>query len=281
MADLPDAEHSALYLYGIVPSAGIDGEPLVLAVRGLDDEPITVISAGGIGVLTHACEPIPYEGDVAQVHARVLAQHGVISAAHAAAGTILPIRFNSIVAATTELSAMQVLTAWLERGHDEIEARLEGLRQRVELGVQVTAGAIPAESPAASEPPARGRAYFQAQLAQRKEKENLRATEALGAQAMFDRLAELSDRIVVNPKRPQREGAAPVTGRMLLDVSLLVHPDQVAEIGSYLGEVDALPGMTVRFTGPWAPYAFAGAFDMPLMVQPTDDAATRPGAPDA
>jgi len=281
MTGTPDEAFTALYMYGIIPSVGIDGQPLAAGARGLNGAPVHVVAYRDVGVLVHACAPIPYQGDVAAIHAWVLAQHEVVRATHADAGTILPIRFNSIVAATDDRTADDVLVAWLERCHDELAARLAELRDRVELGIQILSGrtsvdpstslgAVPALSVS------RGRAYFQDQLAARQDKERLRASEALTTRAVFDEVAARSEAIVVNPKRPERlgssgSGAMPVGGNMLLDVAVLAHPDQVGEIGQYLGELAATPGLTVRFTGPWAPYAFAGAFDMPLLISATSD----------
>ena len=284
MTYLPD-ETTALYLYGIAPSLSTDGKPMEIAALGLDGAVVSLVVCRDVGVLVHACPPFPYEGDVALVHAWVLAQHEIISAAHAQAGTVLPIRFNSIVAATGDRTATEVLVAWLDRGHDEIVARLDALRDRVELGVRVTVGAPPSDSAVGADAPApaRGRAYFQAQLAQRKEKERMRATEAHIAQAVFDELAALCDGIVVNPKRPPRAGtpvadAPQASGRVLLDVALLAHKEKVAEIGRYLGDVTATRGLSVRFTGPWAPYAFVGALDMPLMDPQASELAVNQGA---
>ncbi|MEI6363183.1 MAG: GvpL/GvpF family gas vesicle protein [Actinomycetes bacterium] len=271
MANQAEASSIARYLYAIVPSTGIDGVPLVIDVPGLDGTALSMVTYRDIGIITHACPPHLYEGDVAQVHARVLAQHQVISAAHSLAGTILPIRFNSIVTPTAEQPAVELLVAWLAREHDEIVTRLDGLRNRVELGVQVISVPPPTEAAATGAEAPRGRDYFKAQLAQRKEKERARATEALTAQAIFDHLAELSDRVVINSKRPQREGTPTAVdevpgGRLQLDVALLVEPDKVSEVGRYLGELETTPGLHVRFTGPWAPYAFAGALGLPLLV---------------
>ena len=275
MTDQVDPIRAGLYLYGVVPSVGTDGQPLTITVAGLDGAPVQVVAYGDVGVLTHSCSPRPYEGDVAQVHAWVLAQHEVISAAHANAGTILPIRFNSIVAPTADRSAAEVLVDWLSRCHDAVAARLEALRGRVELGVQLFAEPVPSEaSPPTGAPVSRGRAYFQAQLAQRQERERIRATEALTAREVFDELAARADGLVVNPQRPVREGTTPLAelqggGRLLLDVALLAQPQNVSAVGQYLAGVESTPGLSVRFTGPWAPYAFAGAFDMPLLVSAT------------
>ncbi|MEI6622614.1 MAG: GvpL/GvpF family gas vesicle protein, partial [Actinomycetes bacterium] len=225
-SDKADPERTGLYLYGVVPSKGSNGEPLVVAEPGLDGAAVQVVASGDIGILTHACAPVPYEGGVAQIHAWVLAQHEVIKSAHAQAGTILPIRFNSIVAAT-DRGAAQILVDWLERCHDELAAQLDALRDRVELGVQLFAGRVPTGATADADSEAtgsvsRGRGYFQAQLAARQERERSRAAEALTAQTVFDDLTRLCEEIVVNPKRPAREGVQSAEAgqsgqRMLLD----------------------------------------------------------------
>jgi len=283
MAHVPGEAFTALYLYGVVPSAGLNGKPLSVSAPGLDAAPVIMVTHGDIGVLAHSCAPHPYEGDVAQVHAWVLAQYEVIRSAHADAGTILPIRFNSIVAATGDRTATEVLVAWLDAGHYEIASRLDALRDRVELGVQVFAGrahVVPSAGTGAA-PAARGRAYFQAQLSQRQDRARARADQTLTASKVFDELALRAEGIVVNPKRPARAGspdAAQPSEHLLVDVAVLAHPEKVHAIGEYLAEVEASAGLSVRFTGPWAPYAFAGALDMPLLATATDDQATEQGA---
>lgn len=276
MQNSRDNEFTALYLYGLIPSVGLNGEPLSISALGLDSAPIIIVAHGDVAVLAHVCAPQPYDGDVAQVHAWVLAQHNVIKSVHAETGTILPIRFNSIVAATEDHTAAQVLAAWLTLGHDEIASRLDGLRDRVELGVQVFAGPS-VDVPSADVdgvPKARGRAYFQAQLSQRQDRERARVTQALMASTIFDELALRSEAIVVKPKRDARAGskdAVYARENLLLDVAVLAHPDKVHTIGEYLAEVEASPGISVRFTGPWAPYAFVGALDMPMLIEISSD----------
>lgn len=284
---------TALYLYGVVQSTGRLGGPLVITTPGLDGEEVRVVAHREVGVLTHSCAPEPCQGNDEQVHAWVLAQHAVVSAAHHAAGTILPIRFNSIVAADGGRSATELLVDWLDRCHDALAARLAALRDRVELGVQVLAAGPQSDESSSGRSAARdvsgsssrGRAYFQNQLAQRQDRERLRAAEALTVQTVFDDLAARADEIIVNPPRPVRDGdtgtgPAQRRARMLVDVSVLVRHDAVGEIGQYLAGVEATPGVTVRFTGPWPPYGFTGAFDMPLLVSVTDVSVTDVSATD-
>ena len=280
---LSDPAHTALYLYGVVPSVGTDGEPLVLTARGLDGASVNVVTYRDVGILMHACAPLPYQGDVEHIHAWVLAHHEVVSAAHSAAGTILPMRFNSIAAAADRPVA-DILVDWLDRSHDVLAARLAVLRDRVELGVQVLAERTPRDpsagpGAATANSTSRGRGYFQEQLAERQEKERLRAAEALTARTVFDELAAHCDEIVVNSKRPLLQdssgtGTKQTVVPVLLDAALLAHSDKVGAIGRYLADVAAAPGLTVRFTGPWAPYTFSGAFDMPLLIPATSDPAT-------
>ena len=70
----------------------------------------------------------------------------------------------------------------------------------------------------------------------------------------FENLAALADDVQVGKPRPVKGG------QMVLNLSLLVARLAIAPIGEYLERVSQEPGVEVRFTGPWPPYSFAGAF---------------------
>lgn len=257
---------SALYLYAVVPARGLDGMPLTLSAKGLDGAAVELIARDGIGVLTHECPPEPYEGDAPAVHAWVLAQHEVIAEAFAKAGTVLPIRFDSIVAATDKPAA-QLLEAWLEHSHDALASRLDELMGRVELGVQIISAAPPAKAGRAAPGQSRGRDYFQAQMAERKERERVRAHEDMLAARAFEELSSRAEDVSLNPKRGNRDGAgAEQSARVLLDAAVLVPRERISVIGDYLGEVAADETVKVRFTGPWPPYSFVGSLEMPMLM---------------
>ncbi|MGV1005625.1 MAG: GvpL/GvpF family gas vesicle protein [Candidatus Nanopelagicales bacterium] len=263
-------QNSALYLYAVVPAKGVDGTPLTIAARGLDGAPVEVISHGEVGILTHACQPAPYEGDAPAVHAWVLSQHEVVAEAFEKAGAALPLRFDSIVA-TTDRPAAELVRAWLEHSHDDIAARLQRLAGRVELGVQILSALPAATAEKTSAKPAagsgsRGRNYFQAQMAERKERERIRAAEDALAGHAFAELSSRAEEISLNPKRGGTDSGPETGTRMLLDLAVLVPRDQISRVGDYLGEVAADPAITVRFTGPWPPYSFAGTLEMPAML---------------
>ncbi|OYP33780.1 hypothetical protein CG709_06450, partial [Lachnotalea glycerini] len=44
--------------------------------------------------------------------------------------------------------------------------------------------------------------------------------------------------------------------QMLMNLSCLVKKDRVAPLGEALEEIENHEGITVRFSGPWAPYSF-------------------------
>lgn len=268
-AVVADTQGSALYLYGVVPALGLDGTPLTVAAKGLDGAAVQVIARDGIAVLTHACPPEPYEGDAPAVHAWVLAQHEVIAEAFEKAGTILPIRFDSIVAATDK-PARQLLEAWLEHSHDALASRLDDLLGRVELGVQIISAAPPVQAGRAARAvpgQSRGREYFQTQMAERKERERVRAHEDMLAARTFEELTSRAEDLCLNPKRGNREGAGTdANARVLLDAAVLVPRDRISVIGDYLGDVAADAAVKVRFTGPWPPYSFVGSLEMPMLM---------------
>ena len=47
---------------------------------------------------------------------------------------------------------------------------------------------------------------------------------------------------------------------MILNLSLLLRRDAIPRLGDYLETVSQEQAVEVRFTGPWPPYSFTGAF---------------------
>ncbi len=43
---------------------------------------------------------------------------------------------------------------------------------------------------------------------------------------------------------------------MIMNLSCLVHKDRVVELGKELEKIEMNDGVSVRFSGPWAPFSF-------------------------
>ena len=279
---------SARYLYCVLPA--YDAVPAISA-PALDGGPVHPIRYRDIAVLTHACAPEPYQGSETEVCGWIAAHNAVIEEAWQSAGTVLPMSFDVIVRGDIEHSAEVNVVGWLEEHHAALRGRLEALRGRVEVGVQIfqtaenatpentapentapgntapenTAPAPPAppaiagntapENAAQSSPPRpRGRAFFARHQVRREQRERLEREADAAFRRHGEMLASLVHDVHVNKPRPVR-------GKMMvLNLSLLTDQAGVRRVGDYLEQVSQETDAEVRFTGPWPPYSFAGTF---------------------
>jgi hypothetical protein len=247
---------SARYLYCVLPAQ--DPAPAVRA-PALDGGPVHPIRHRDIAVLTHACAPEPYQGSETEVCGWIAAHNAVVEEAWKSAGTVLPMSFDVIVRGDAGRGAEANVAGWLSEHHAPLRSRLQALRGRVEVGVQILrnaenclAGEAGGAEPESVRP--RGHAYFAAHQRRREQRERLE----LQAEAAFCRhremLATLVDDVQVNRPRP-------VPGKMMvLNLSLLTDQAGLARVGNYLEHVSQETDAEVRFTGPWPPYSFAGTF---------------------
>ena len=110
-----------------------------LRAVGLDGCPVRVVVEGRIGALVHDCPPHPYDsgGEAAEAE-WVLAHHAVLQLAMATYGSVLPMTFNTIVAATDGKSADENLRDWLAAERASLEARVDAMAGKAEFGLQVS-----------------------------------------------------------------------------------------------------------------------------------------------
>jgi Gas vesicle synthesis protein GvpL/GvpF len=246
----------ALYLYCIVPA--VDGLR-VPASPALDGGRVHAVRHHDLVALAHACPPEPYQGSEEQVRGWIAAHNAVVEEAWESAQSVLPMSFDVIVDGDGDRSAEANLVGWLMEHHEALSGRLRALAGRAEVGVQVLwnlealtdAWARSAPEP---EPRARGRAFFARQQHRRQLREQLEQKADADCRRYVGQLAALADEIQVNKPRP-------VKGRqMVLSLSLLAARDSIPRLGDYLEAVSKEQAVEVRFTGPWPPYSFTGAF---------------------
>ena len=145
---------SARYLYCVLPA---DGAASAVCAPALDGGPVLSIRHRDIAALTHVCAPEPYQGSETEVCGWIAAHNAVIEEAWKSAGTVLPMSFDVIVRGDSGHSAEANVAGWLEEHHAALRSRLEALRGRVEVGVQIlrdagnpAGGEQPASQPGAS-----------------------------------------------------------------------------------------------------------------------------------
>jgi hypothetical protein len=167
---------------------------------------------------------------------------------------VVPFRFGTICVGLDEVRSL------LDERRGLLEADLEHVRGRVELGVKLwvdrdrlTAALAP--SPAAGEKPS-GRAYLEARRAAVDVSASARAVCGDVARNAYERLARRAVAAVANRPQP-----AELTGRseeMALNAAFLVEVDDrtiAAEVAELNLEHEAL-GLSFELTGPWPPHNF-------------------------
>jgi len=257
--DRARSEASARYVYAVIPRVATAD----LGAVGIGGAHVYALPHRTIAAVVHDCPPEPYQGEPETVASWVRVHNDVIDRAWSEAGSILPMRFNVIIKADGERSADENVRQWLELEYSNLQAKLDELRNKVELGVQVLwdpalvvqriiesseeIKALRAEMATKS----RGAAYFLEHKIASAVKEELERKAQRDFATCYQRLKEYSEGTHVNKVRKQDDKA------MIANLSLLVRRERVQEIGAVLQEAGDEQGVEIRFTGPWPPYTFA------------------------
>ena len=248
------------YLYCLVPgdAGAVGADP---GRTGIGGASVEAVGSGPVAAIVHIGAAVPFEtADDTVGRAWVLTHHQVVETAWRQYGTVLPVAFNTIVAADGTASARDRLGHWLDTESARLAPRLEALRGTAEYGVQIDRAARDAADPPAPAPeaphgagtPSPGVAYLQR-----------RRQERLARQGTTDTLHALGDtlfrRLVGCTERARREPLRAATGERtaIVTATCLV---ATARYGAFLAELDGIgadAGIEVLITGPLPPYSFA------------------------
>ncbi|MFP3714913.1 GvpL/GvpF family gas vesicle protein [Puerhibacterium sp. TATVAM-FAB25] len=264
---------TGLYVYAVVA-----GAPTELGT-GIDGARLDAVHAAGVAAVVHRHAGGPYQGADDDVRRWIVEHSDVVDRLWQEGVPVLPMSFNVIVAPgedddgdggeDTDASARRRLERWLTTHAADLRARLDALRGRVELRVDV---ALDQHAVAERDEAARA---VQAELetkppgVQRLLRRRLDALERQAADALADelyptlrrRLAGISEELTENRRARPEEGQVPV-----LAVSLLVAREAMPSVGRELAAVrDEQPAARIRYLGPWPPYSFA---DVPGLEVP-------------
>lgn len=264
---------SALYVYAIVPS---DAEEI--AISGIGRAPAYVVREGAVAAVVHdlpAAEP--YRGSDDEIREAIAEHAAVVEAAWNAAGTVLPVTFDMLIAPSGATPAVDRLREWLRTEGEQLAAKLAALRGMTELKVEIAID--PALLPPSAEiEQARADLETRSAGARRLFERKLTALERDHAAARAAELYAVVRRALAGASQDLTEHRryrpdAPLVP--LIAVSVLVRRDQVDEVGKTLsGLRDAHRYLAIRFLGPWPPYSFADlASQLPWAVP--EDAARR------
>ncbi|MFE1414775.1 GvpL/GvpF family gas vesicle protein [Streptomyces sp. NPDC085524] len=258
-----------VYVYAVTPPAPVL-EGVLAHLTGVSGSPVTLLAPSGEGsapvafvvsdvpyadwaedVLKHRFEDLRWLEETARAH------HLVIEtlAAHI---TVLPLRMATLYQDRTR--ALQAL----QLQGQEFATQLARLSAHTEYGVKIYVRPAAEPDPAAAPAPATpGKAYLQARRAHHHARED----HYRQAQSAADRIAGIAqDHAAQYVRHAPQSGplAAQADGENVLNYAFLV-PDARAEaFQAALHEVaEALPGIRLEVTGPWAPYSFATASATP------------------
>ncbi len=263
-ADRKDAEPTVLtlglYLYCIADS----GQEANLCKIGIDENEVHIIPYKEIGAVVHRCLPEPYKSENAEMVTEwVLAHQKVVETAWKKFGTVLPYSFDTIVKGGESASAEQNLMKWLEENYHGLKAKIERVRDKVEVGIQIfwnltiisqdlaeTNQEIRKLKEEIEEKPP-GMAYFYRQKMEQALRKALDEKADAFFKDFYGRIRRHADDLRVEKTKKTDKNK-----QMLINLSVLIHKDKIRSLGEELAKIKELRGLDLRFTGPWPPYSF-------------------------
>ena len=262
------------YVYCVVRA----DEGATLETTGIEDEPVSVVTAAGVGAVVHETDEVYDSADLGRIRWWVVRHQSVVDEATEAFGTPLPFQFDTIVRGDDE-----AVREWLREERERLTTALDSLAGHREYRIEVVR-----TEPIADERLAADDARL-ADLAERLDDADEGAAFLLEKQ--YDRrvtelrrdrrealTADLRERLAAYAREVhelERTPGVSLEGigggesgdeadeserEPICRLTLLAHTDRESELGRVLDDVAAEPGLEVRFTGPWPPYTFAPAF---------------------
>jgi len=223
---------------------------------GIEESEVYTIPYRDIGAVVHDCPLEPYKGNEEDVKGYVMTHQDVVDAMWEEFGTVLPMRFDTIV------KGEEKVRAWLRDEYESFKEKLAGFRGKVEVAVKVfwdpqVIGQEIAEKNEEirklreeMETKPRGMAYFYKMKMEDALKKEMEARAEMLFRKFYDSMKEHAEDVwVEKPKKVRGK-------QMLMNLSLLIRKGEVEALGRLLGKVKEMKGLEVRFTGPWPPYSF-------------------------
>ncbi|HYH03226.1 MAG TPA: GvpL/GvpF family gas vesicle protein [Bacillota bacterium] len=255
---------SGLYIYGII--LGDNSKPILFNPSGLDYQSVRIIWYRNIGAMVHDCPPEAYQSADREIVATWLRQHQeVLDKALARFPSVIPMSFDIIFKATSELDAEQVVVGWLESNYLKVMELLNNLVGKVEFGIKVVCSNDVLTQRAENANPAiqrlkkrmasmsTGTAYlYRAEL-----ESMIRKARSEVKQVMLENLCQCLKQVVCATKEHKVSKMWKSDGEEeILNLAVLVNPQATDSLGVLLEEYQNRMGVRVHFTGPWPTYSF-------------------------
>lgn len=256
-----EKEDEGRYLYCVVNS----GANTNLGEIGIDDCIVYTVPYKDVGAVVHSCTAKPYESrDEQVVKEWILAHQYVIDEATKKFGTVIPFSFDTIIKGDKEK-----IKEWLSEEYFTFKEKLESVRDKAEYTIQIFCDKTPLiekirrdnkeikklEKDITTKP--KGVAYMLNKKLEIMLKDGFRILVERDARNFYDQIKTLVDEIKAEPTNK------PVPDKwkdkqMIINLCCLVPKDKVEKLSKELGKINEKEGFSVRFTGPWAPFSFAG-----------------------
>jgi hypothetical protein len=248
------------YVYGVAAWS----KEVRLGSIGIEGSEVYTIPYEDISAIVHDCSTEPYQSaDDETVKNWVRTHQGVLDAANAQLGIVIPLGFDTILQPKDAASSDQVVREWLKEEYERLHTVMRKIEGKDEYGVQVSyeprlvIKQISEQSEEirkikeemATKSP--GTAYMYKQKLERTVKAETERLADEWFQDFYGRIKKHTDDIVIEKTRKLNNGQV-----MLLNLSCLVPKEKVDSLGKELEEINNMDGFSVHFSGPWPPYSF-------------------------
>lgn len=249
-----------LYLYCLAQGSEEEGWGKIGILGG----EVQVIPTRGIVAVAQTCPPTPFSSEDKDILADWIRIHGeVVDRAWEKYQTVLPFSFNTIIAPADGGSARERLVTWLSAEEERFLAKLAQLGGKAEYGIQicwdptVVATRITEKDSEveklrgmiACKPS--GTAYLLTKQLQELIANRLEIAADAYFKDFYQRISSCAEDITVEKVKKE-----PPPRQMIANLSCLADEKDIRALGTQLEKIAGLPGIFVKFTGPWPPYSF-------------------------
>lgn len=245
------------YLYCIAEG----GAPASLGRIGIEGKEVYSVPFKDLSAVVHDCPAEPYMSENQEKMVSWAVTHqNVVEEAWKGSRTVIPVRFGTIVK-----GQLDGLNGWLNDNYESLRKDIERFRDKEEYGVQVFWNTdMIAERLIETIPELKGlkmetegtqggAAYMHKQLFDKKLRQEMESEAGLRFKELCYRIKERVEELNIEKTKETSRSA-----EMLMNLSCLIHRERAMDLIEELDIINRMDNFTIRLTGPWPPYSFAG-----------------------
>lgn len=245
------------YLYCIAEG----GVPASLGRIGIEGTEVYSVPFKDLCAVVHDCPAEPYRSENQEKMVSWAVMHqNVVEEAWKGSRSVIPVRFGTIVK-----GQLDGLRGWLNDNYEGLRKSIERFRDKEEYGIQVFWNAdVIAERLVDSIPELKGlkmetgasqggAAYMHRQLFEKKLRQEMETEAGLRFKKLYYRIKERVEELNIEKTKETSKRA-----EMLMNLSCLVHRESAMDLIEELDMINNMDNFSIRLTGPWPPYSFAG-----------------------